>query len=123
VSTKASGTCAFRVIMVLFYSISINALLTIFGSIFNIFPKFEKNECSSQGAQMLNPEIGKFFSKIGKNREIFCQKSGSFNKWKKFRKITAKLALCNKSTLHNPKTTIIQQSKSVFIFRISFGFL
>jgi hypothetical protein len=26
---------------------------------------------------MLNPEIGKFFSKIGKNREIFCQKSGS----------------------------------------------
>jgi hypothetical protein len=27
---------------------------------------------------MLNPEIGKYFSKIGKNREIFCQKSGSF---------------------------------------------
>jgi hypothetical protein len=29
----------------------------------------------AQGGQMLNPEIGKYFSKIGKNRE---KKSGSF---------------------------------------------
>jgi hypothetical protein len=47
---------------------------------------------------MLNPEIGKFFSKIGKFSAKNREKNREALKLGIFRKITAKLALCNKST-------------------------